>query len=87
MTNKEPQIIINDKGIKTITTDFYNWKEIENEEVITEGIGKHTHYYLTYNYPNGEEHLQIDDYNTNKRKLNKLLILYRERSKTKTMNR
>ncbi|MGD1319348.1 hypothetical protein [Chryseobacterium sp. 2R14A] len=86
-TIKEPQIIINDKGIKTITTDFYLWKEIENEEVISEGTGKHTHYYLIYNYPNGAEHLQIDGYNINKRKLNKLLILYRGRSKTKTMNR
>jgi sulfite exporter TauE/SafE len=86
-TNKEPQIIINDKGIKTVTTGFHDWKDIENEEVITEGTGKNTHYYLTYGYPKGTERLQIDDYNTNKRSLNKLLILYRARYKKKTMSR
>lgn len=86
-TNKQPQIIINDKGIQTISTDFYNWTDIENEEVISEGSGKHTHYYLTYNHPNGAEHLQIDDYETDQRSLNKLLILYRGRSKKKPTNR
>ena len=86
-TNNEPQIILNDKGIKTISTDFYDWSEIQNEEVISEGSGKHTHYYLTYNNPGGTEHLQIDDYDTDQRTLNKLLILYRERSEKKTTNR
>ncbi|MGV3559794.1 hypothetical protein [Larkinella arboricola] len=86
-TNIEPQIIINDKGIKTISTDFYSWKEIKNEEVVSEGSGKHTHYYLTYDYPDGAEHLQIDDYDTDIRNLNKLLILYRGRSNKKTTNR
>lgn len=85
-TNKEPQIIINDKGIKTVTTGFHDWKDIENEEVISEGAGKNTHYYLIYGHPKGAERLQIDDYNTNKRSLNKLLILYRARHKKKTMN-
>lgn len=85
-TNTEPQIIINDKGIKTISTDFYSWNDIENEEVISEGSGKHTHYYLTYDYPDGAEHLKIDDYDTDLRSLNKLLILYRGRSKKRTTN-
>ena len=85
-TNTEPQIIINDKGIKTISTDFYSWNDIENEEVISEGTGKHTHYYLTYDYPDGAEHLKIDDYDTDLRSLNKLLILYRGRSKKRTTN-
>lgn len=86
-TNTEPQIILNEKGIKTISTDFYSWNEVENEEVISQGSGKHTHYYLTYDHPDGAEHLQIDDYETNQRDLNKLLILYRGRSKNKTTNR
>ena len=86
-TNSEPQIIINDEGIKTISTDFYSWNVIKNEEVISEGSGKHTHYYLTYDYPNGTEHLQIDDYDTDLKSLNKLLIIYRGRSKKKTTNR
>jgi len=86
-TNTEPQIIINDKGIKTISTDFFSWSDIENEEVISKGSGKHINYYLNYNYPGGAEHLKIDDYNTDLKSLDKLLILYRGRSKNKTMNR
>ncbi|MEZ4986871.1 MAG: hypothetical protein R2795_17840 [Saprospiraceae bacterium] len=85
-TNTEPQIILNEKGIKTISTDFYPWSEIENEEVISQGSGKHINYYLTYDYPDGAEHLQIDDYETDIRSLNKLLILYRGRSEKKTTN-
>lgn len=82
-TNTEPQITINDKGIKTISTKFYNWNSIKNEDVISEGSGKHTHCYLTYHHPDGTEHLQIDDYATDQRSLNKLLILYRGRNKKK----
>jgi hypothetical protein len=86
-TNTEPQIIINNKGIKTISTDYYSWNDIENEDVVSEGSGNNTHYFLTYNHPDGAEYLQIDDYNTDQKSLTKLLILYRGRSKKKTMNR
>ncbi|WP_314060610.1 hypothetical protein [Empedobacter brevis] len=85
-TNTDPQIIINDKGIKTISTDFYSWNDIENEEVISKVSGKHIHYYLTYNYRDGREYLQIDDYDIDMRGLNKLLILYRGRSNKKVIN-
>jgi hypothetical protein len=87
VTNTKPQIILSDKGIRTISTDFHDWMVIKNEEVISEGSGKHTRYYLTYDYPSGAEHLQIDDYDTDQKSLNKLLILYRGRSKKKTTNR
>lgn len=86
-TNTEPQIIINERGIKTISTDFYTWDDIRNEEVVSEGSGKHIRYYLNYNHPEGSEHLQIDDYDTDIRSLNKLLILYRGRSKKTILNR
>lgn len=85
-TNKVPQIIINDRGIKTISTDFYRWSEIENEEVISKGLRKHARYYLIYDYPGGSEQLKIDDYDTDMGRLNKLLILYRGRSKRKAGN-
>lgn len=79
-TDTEPQIILNEKGIKTISTDFYAWNEIDNEEAIMEGYGKDSHCYLNYNHPNGSEYLKIDDYDIDQRSLNKLLILYRSRS-------
>lgn len=86
-TDTEPQIIINNEGIKTISTDFYQWTEIKNEEVISESSGKHVHYYLIYNHPDGAIHLRINDYETDQKSLNKLLILYRGRSKKRTTNR
>jgi hypothetical protein len=86
-TNREPQIILNDKGIQTVSTEFYEWAEISDEDVISEGSGKHTHYYLVYQHPAGAEHLQIDDYNTDQKKLTKLLILYRGRNNQKGKNR
>lgn len=80
-TNTIPQIIINEKGIETINTEFYSWNCIENEEVISESSGKHTYFYLIYEHPDGVEHLQIDDYDTDQKSLNNLLIVYRGRSK------
>ena len=79
-TNAEPQILINEKGIKTASTDFYEWKDVKYEEVIGTGSGKHTSYFLKYNYPNGSVDLKIDNLDTNYDKLNKLLILYRGRN-------
>jgi hypothetical protein len=82
-TNIEPQIILNEKGIQTISTEFYKWSDIENEEAISEGSGKYIHYYLTYDNPDGQERLMIDDFETEQRTLNKLLILYRGRHKNR----
>jgi len=79
VTNKEPQIIINDKGISTISTEFYSWELIFNEDVIGEGRGENTRYYLVYGHPLGAEHLEIEDYDTDSRSLSKLLGLYRGR--------
>ena len=79
-TNTEPQIIINQKGIKTISTKFYSWEQIKNEEVIIENSGKHTHFYLIYDFPNGTEKLLIDDYETKHLDLEKLLRTYRGRN-------
>ena len=79
--DSNPQIIIDDKGIKTVTTDFQNWIEIKNEEVIMEGSGKHKEFYLIYDYANGFEKLKIDDYNISPKKLESLLRTYRIRNK------
>lgn len=79
-TNKTPQIILSDKGIETITTKFHNWIDILNEDVDIESSGKHTHYYLTYENPDGVEHLQIDDYGIEYKELKRLLRVYKGRS-------
>jgi hypothetical protein len=79
--NVEPQIILNSKGIKTVNSAFQEWDNISEEEVIISGYGKNIHHYLVYNYPNGAEKLDIKYLDTDLGKLNKLLILYRGRSK------
>lgn len=80
-TNKKPQIIINNKGIQTVSTSFHSWRQIRDEEVVTSYNGKNNTSYLRYNYPGGSEHLNIDDLDTDSRTLNKLLVFYRNRSK------
>ena len=82
-TNTEPQIIFNHKGIQTSTTKFYSWTEITNEDIITEQGSEHINCYLFYNHPNGYEKLLIDDYETDSKTLNHLLVVYRGRSRKK----
>lgn len=79
--DSNPQIIIDNKGLKTITTDFKNWSDIKNEEVIMTGSGKNTSFYLVYNYGNGSEKLLIDDFNISPKKLETALRTYRIRNK------
>jgi hypothetical protein len=86
-TNTKPQIILNEKGIQTITTEFYEWKDIENEDVEIRGTGKQTKCYLTYSHTDGFENLQIDDYNIEYGALKKLLKVYRGRNMKKSGER
>lgn len=81
-TNREPQIILNEKGIRLFSNRFYDWNEIQNEEVVSERAGKYTrHYYLRFYHRQGSISLKIDNYNTDKERLNSLLILYKGRSR------
>gem|GEM_PF-349155 len=91
-SNKVPLFILNDKGIITTSTDFYEWSQIQNEEIIGEeqGSGKNakTYLYLTYDHPKGAERLWIkNNYVKDIEKLNKLLVIYRGRYNNKTTNR
>lgn len=80
-TNTEPQIVLNSKGIKTVSAGFYKWSQIRNENVVREGSGNYSINYLVYWHPQGVQRLQIDEFDTDMVSLNKLLILYRGRSK------
>ena len=80
-TSKVPQIILSEKGIQTGSIPFYEWKDISNEEAISEGSGKSRKFYIVYNHPKGKVKLLIGPYNINRKTLEKLLILYRGRYK------
>ena len=78
--NSKPQIVLDNRGIKTSATEFKKWTEIKNEEVIMQGSGKTAEFYLVYDYLGGFEKLSIDDYNISPKKLENLLRTYRIRS-------
>jgi hypothetical protein len=78
--NSKPQIILTKEGIKTVSTKFEKWENVENEKVINEGKGKKPNFYLTYKYQNGTEKLRINRLTTNQAKLEKLMQIYRGRN-------
>ncbi len=80
IVNTKPQIVVNNDGIGTIDTAFFEWADIENEEIKISGSGNNTRFYLTYDYPGGSERLQIENFTLNHREINKLLIVYRGRN-------
>lgn len=79
-TNTDPQIILNEHGIQTVSTQIIKWSEIENEDVVIHGSGQHVQHYLTYDYPHGSEFLAIDDFEINYLELRRLLKIYKSRS-------
>jgi len=80
-TNTEPQITIDNKGIKTVNVEFKSWKEIKREELIYEISGKRSKAYLSYNFKGGFEKIKIDDYDINPKEMENLLRTYRIRFK------
>ncbi|WP_405292320.1 hypothetical protein [Algibacter sp. Ld11] len=79
--NNKPQIIIDNKGIETITTEFKNWSNIEDEQVIQEGYGKSAKSYLTYWYDEEIfEKVEIDQLNITQQQLENIIRTYRIRN-------
>ncbi len=78
--NKKPQIIIDNSGIETITTEFKNWSSIEGEGVIQEGYGKSTKSYLIYWFDKDEsEKIEIDKLDITHHQLENIIRTYRIR--------
>lgn len=79
-SNNEPQITINNRGIKTAKATFAEWKDIRSEEVVQERSGKSVRYYLVYSHLNGLEKMNIEGLETDHKSLTNLLRVYRVRS-------
>ena len=77
--NKNPQLILNEKGIETVAEGFTPWKNVFDEEVVGERSGKTSSYYLTYHNQRGIQKLMIDDLDTDYNRLMHLLKVYRGR--------
>ena len=82
--NKNVQVVLSNDGIQTENVAFNSWSDIKGEDVIAERTGKTVSHYFIYDYPNGTVKVDIADYDTNKRRLEKLLRVYRGRSENKS---
>ena len=78
LINKEPQLIINDKGISTKKLGFHKWEEIEECEILTGNQAM-----FRYRHSEGYVGVSIQELNikNNGIKLSKLLVIYKERNK------
>lgn len=79
--NKNPIIIIDNTGIKTKNTEFVNWTQIYNEDIIREGFGKNREHYLTYFYGDELEFekLKIDSLDKTHEEIENMIRTYRIR--------
>ena len=68
------QITLNENGIQTLNTNFYEWNKVKNEIVTEEGSSKYREYYLTYEHPKGIEKLKIDITEISNIRLEKLVL-------------
>jgi hypothetical protein len=79
LKRERPQIILNNKGIETISTGFTSWKNIKNEQICTVGTGKHTKYHLKFRILEKQESVLLTGLNIGIGRMEKLLYLYRSR--------
>lgn len=78
--DKDAQIIIDDRGIRSKKVGFKSWSAIENEEVIKDGSGKNVKTYLVYFYDGFEhEKIQIDRLSVSIKEMKVILRTYRIR--------
>ena len=85
LINREPQLILNNKGIYSNKKGFHKWEEIENCLIISNSIDWAL---LKYTHSRGHENIKIQNLNikNNGIKLSKLLMVYHERNKLQIKN-
>lgn len=79
--DKNPQIIINDKGIKLKNENLVSWDRIYNDRVYSQSNGKSSTNHLAFN----DEEIVIDDLGITFSELEKLLQVYRVRSERENL--
>lgn len=79
-----PDIILSEKGIETKTCGLVGWEFISEEKILREdedGVS----FYLTFQYPGGEEKQRIDSFPVSAVRLHQLLRIYRGRFDKKSL--
>ena len=80
LKNKEPQLVLNSKGINSNKTGFHKWEEIKNEFIYNDSRDG----FLSYTHSRGYERIKTSNLTIhNGIILSKLLMVYRERNKLK----
>lgn len=80
--NSKPQIKLSEKGIWIKRLGLIIWKDISNEEVVTENSGRNYQAYLKFQYLNQVQTSNITLLDIDIDVLNKLLIYYRMKSES-----
>ena len=82
LMNREPQLILNSKGIYSNKKGFHKWEEIENCFIVSDTL-RVDRAMLKYTHSRGHENINIENLNikNNGIKLSKLLMVYQERNK------
>jgi hypothetical protein len=70
--NRKIQLILSNKGIKSVDTPFRRWRRISGAEIVKG--------YLTYNFTDGSESIEINELDISRSKLENLLHVYRGRA-------
>lgn len=77
--SKEPQIILNNNGIKLKGEKFMIWEKVSNEIIEERREGRHLNHYITFEYNGKTYDLQINDLGIRNSQLENLLHVYRVR--------
>ncbi len=84
LRNTSPQIILNASGIQIEDQPLASWKNINDEQIVKVVSGKSATTYLQFNKSSGEQvRKDIDDLAISRKKLAKLLSVYRARYEAK----
>lgn len=76
----KPQIIINNKGITTLTSGFHSWDTIRNESIrYGNSVKGNRRTFLHYDYWGGTTDFEIASLAISNRQLENLLVIYRGR--------
>ncbi|KIA96556.1 hypothetical protein OC25_02085 [Pedobacter kyungheensis] len=81
MLIRRPKLIISKEGIQTVHTGFHCWSEIQDEKIIIRRTRSARVEILVYHFPGETENLTLTPYAISQRQIERLLYVYRNRSK------
>jgi hypothetical protein len=80
MIKKQPELVLDNKGLYTEQTGFLNWDLIFNEKVTLVDRGKRgVKFTFSFQHPGGIVNIDISDFNISKGRLERLIRVYKGR--------